>query len=114
MGGWQSFTESAPDICRGGIDGGFHGFVYYSETMPFAKKNMDAIRELATFQAESLGVGVVEMIKGFRCLQGVTESEVLDGLAGIARPAGINVLNGLAWYAAEEVARAYCDTFDPQ
>lgn len=27
MGGWESFKESAPDICRGGIDGGFHGFI---------------------------------------------------------------------------------------
>jgi len=111
MGGWQSFKESAPDICRGGIDGGFHGFIYYGDTMKFAKKNKEAIRQLAISQAEDFGLGVVEMIKGFNCFKNnsPTEAEIIDGLAGIAHPMGVNVLNALAWYAGEEVARAYCD-----
>jgi hypothetical protein len=124
MGGWESFKESAPDICRGGIDGGFHGFISYADTMKFAKANKEAIRSLAIQQAEDFGLGVVEMIKGFGCFKhsefkgfgcfkhsDVTEAEIIDGLAGIAHPMGTNVLNALAWYAGEEVARAYCDTF---
>lgn len=113
MGSWKSFEESAPDICRGGIDGGFHGFIYYGDTMKFAKANKEAIRSLAIQQAEDFGLGVVEMIKGFNCFKnsGVTEAEIIDGLAGIAHPMGANVLNALAWYAGEEVARAYCDAF---
>jgi hypothetical protein len=111
MGGWESFTRWSPDICRGGIDGGFNGFIYYADTMKFAKKNKEAIRSLAIQQAEEFGLGVVEMIKGFGCFKngGVTEAEIIDGLAGIAHPMGTNVLNALAWYAGEEVARAYCD-----
>ena len=116
MRGWESFKESAPDICRGGIDGGFHGFISYADTMKFAKANKEAIRSLAIEQAGEFGIGVVEMIKGFGCFKHseVTEAEIIDGLAGIAHPMGTNVLNALAWYAGEEVARAYCDAFDPQ
>ena len=116
MGGWQSFKESAPDICRGGIDGGFHGFISYADTMKFAKKNKEAIRQLAIDQAQEFGLGVVEMIKGFGCFRHSkpSEAEIIDGLAGIAHPMGVNVPNALAWYAGEEVARAYCDAFDPQ
>jgi len=112
MGGWESFKESAPDITRHGIDGGFHGFLYYSETIPFAKRNRKAILEMATQQADDFGAGLVEMIKGFNCLKGATETEIVEGLAGATDET--LVPNGLAWYAGEEVARAYCDAFDPQ
>jgi hypothetical protein len=107
MGGWESFKESAPDITRHGIDGGFHGFLYYSETVPFAKRNRKAILEMATQQADDLGMGLVEMVKGFNCLKGATETEIVEGLAGATDET--QVPNGLAWYAGEEVARAYCD-----
>lgn len=107
MGGWESFKESALDITRHGIDGGFHGFLYYSETIPFAKRNRKAILQMATEQADDLGMGLVEMIKGFNCLKGATETEIVEGLAGVTDET--QVPNGLAWYAGEEVARAYCD-----
>jgi len=112
MGGWESFKQSAPDITRHGISGGFHGFIYYSDTIAFAKRNRKAILEMANWQAEQFGQGLVEMIKGFRCMNGATETEIVEGLAG--RGTDTQVPNGLAWYAGEEVARAYCDAFDPQ
>jgi len=112
MGGWESFKQSAPDITRHGISGGFHGFIYYSDTIAFAKQNRKAILEMATWHAEQFGEGLVEMIKGFRCLDGATETEIVEGLAGNTDQT--QVPNGLAWYAGEEVARAYCDAFDPQ
>jgi hypothetical protein len=112
MGGWKSFKESAPDITRHGISGGFHGFIYYSDTIAFAKRNRKEILEMASAQAKEFGQGLVEMIKGFRCLDGATEAEIVEGLAGNTDQT--QVPNGLAWYAGEEVARAYCDAFDPQ
>ena len=112
MGGWESFKESAPDITRHGIDGGYHGFIYYSETIPFAKRNRKAILQMATEQADDLGMGLVEMVKGFNCLKGATETEIVEGLAGATDET--QVPNALAWYAGEEVSRAYCDAFDPQ
>ena len=107
MGGWESFKQSAPDITRHGISGGYHGFIYYSDTIPFTKRNRKAILEMATEQARQFGEGLVEMIKGFRCLDGATETEIVEGLAGNTDQT--QVPNALAWYAGEVVARAYCD-----
>ena len=113
MGGWESFTEAAPDICRGGIDGGFHGFIYNADTEPFAKRNREAIAQMVSQQADDLGVGVIEMIRGFGCFRNgtpPTDEEIGSALyAGKDAPNGLPVLNALAWYAGEEVARAYCD-----
>ena len=114
MGGWESFKEKAPDITRHGIGGGYHGFIYYSETTPFAKRNRKAILEMASEQAKQFGSGLVEMIMGFGCFKHSkpTESEIVEALAG--RGTDTQVPNALAWYAGEEVSRAYCDAFDPQ
>lgn len=113
IGGWQSFTESAPDICNGGIDGGFHGFIYYSDTEHFARRNREAIAEMASHQADDLGVGVIEMIRGFGCFRNgtkTTDEELGSALyAGKDVKGGMPVLNALAWYAGEEVCRAYVD-----
>ena len=110
LGGWQSFKESAPDICRGGIDGGFHGFIYYTDTVPFAKRNLREIQSYAEQQARDSGSGVIELIQGFGCFRHdkPSEAEVGSALYG-GRNGYQNVLNALAWYAGEEVARAYCD-----
>lgn len=118
MGGWESFQESAPDICRGGIDGGFHGFIYNRDTEAFAKRNRADIAEMAEAQARDFGTSVTEMIQGFGCFRNgsrPTDSEIgLALYAGKDKEDGPNMLNALAWYAGEEVARAYCDAFDPQ
>jgi hypothetical protein len=118
MGGWESFTESAPDITHHGIDGGYHGFIYYSDTEPFAKRNRAEILRMASDQAESIGMGLVEMIKGFNCFRNSppTEAEIVEALAGrhTKTEDGLSsqVPNALAWYAGEEVARAYCDALE--
>lgn len=118
MGGWESFAESAPDITRHGIDGGFNGFIYNSETEPFASRNREAIASMAEGQAEDFGTPVIEMIQNFGCFRNgtkPTDSEIgLALYAGKDKENGLPVLNALAWYAGEEVSRAYCDAFDPQ
>lgn len=118
MGGWESFTEAAPDICRGGIDGGFNGFIYNRDTEPFAKRNREAIAQMASEQASDFGTGVIEMIRGFGCFRHgtkPTDEEIGSALyAGKDAKDGMPILNALAWYAGEEVSRAYCDAFDPQ
>ena len=107
MGGWESFKQSAPDITRHGISGGFHGFIYHTETLRFAHAHRKVILEMASQQSKELGLGLVEMIKCFRCMDSATEAEIVEGLAG--KTDQTQVPNGLAWYAGEEVARAYCD-----
>lgn len=113
MGGWQSFTESAPDITAHGIDGGFHGFIYNRDTEAFARQNREDIAKLAASQAEEFGTSVTEMIQNFGCFKrsapNPTDREIgLALYAGKDDPDGCNVLNGLAWYAGEEVSREYC------
>ena len=116
MGGWQSFKDCAPDISNHGIDGGFNGFIYNAETEPFARKFRKEIATLAKSQADDFGVGIIEMIKGFGCLKDSkpTEEEIAKCLwAGV--PTGdddAGIYNALAWYAGEEVARAYVQSLE--
>ncbi len=116
IGGWESFTESAHDIANHGIDGGFSGFVYYSDTEPFARRNRALIAEMAADQARDFGMGTLEMIRGFGCFRNgtkPTDEEIGSALyAGKDAKDGLPVLNALAWYAGEEVARAYNDLIE--
>lgn len=110
-GGWESFKESAPDIANHGIDGGFHGFIYTKETNAFAKRNRAAIQAMAAHQADDFGTSITEMIQGFGCYRhGTKPTDAEIGVALYAgKDDGAGVLNALAWYAAEEVARAFQD-----
>jgi len=115
LGGWESFTESAEDIANHGIDGGFHGFIYNRDTEAFAKRNRKDIAAMARNQADEFGSGVIEMIRGFGCFRHCkpTDEEIGSALyAGRNVENGANVLNALAWYAGEEVARAYADMIE--
>lgn len=114
LGGWESFTQTAPDIASHGIDGGFHGFIYNADTEKFAKRNREAIAKMASNQADDFGTSVTEMIQGFGCFRNnkekPTDQEIgLALYAGKNMDDGENILNALAWYAGEEVARAYVD-----
>lgn len=116
MGGWETFTNYAQDITNHGINGGFSGFIYYSDTEPFAKANKDAISELASNQAQEIGFdSTFAMIRGFNCFKGdkLTDGDLMRALCKGKNPEdGPNILNALAWYAGEEVARAYCDLLE--
>jgi hypothetical protein len=116
LGGWESFTEKAADITNHGINGGFSGFIYHTDTEKFAKANKDAILELASSQAQEVGFdSTFAMIRGFGCFKGdtLTDCEIMKALCKGTNPKdGPNILNGLAWYAGEEVARAYCDMME--
>lgn len=112
MGGWETFTGYAPDITRHGIDGGFNGFIYYADTEPFAARNKDAILELASGQAQEMGYdSAFALVRSFGCLKGeqFSDADLMRAMCKGRDPEnGPNLLNSLAWYAAEEVARAYC------
>ncbi len=116
IGGWDSFTEKAADITNHGINGGFSGFTYYTETEKFAKANKDAILELASSQAQEVGYdSTFAMIRGFGCFKDdkLSDCEIMNALCKGRNPNdGPNILNGLAWLAGEEVARAYCDLLE--
>lgn len=110
IGGWESFTEKAQYVYRHGADGGFSGFSYYCDTVPFAKKNRKEIVELAKNIADDFGEGVFKMIAGFRCLSGdYSEGEIAEAIYNSKSENDTQVLNALAWFALEEVCRSYVD-----
>jgi hypothetical protein len=110
FGGFDNFKESAPDVTNHGIDGGFRSFIYYADTCAFYARNQKLIAELAESMAEMFGQSATGMIEGFNCLNGdYSEGEVGRTLYGPKRQHDTQIANALAWFAAEEVARAYCD-----
>ena len=108
-GGWDRFTDRAPDVTNHGADGGFSGFIYYKETLAFTRRNRAAIVKLCEDMAKEIGEsGPVALVKGFRCLSGSSESEVAASLYGRG-DGDTQVSNALAWFALEEVSRAFVD-----
>lgn len=105
------------NIMNHGIDGGFHGFIYTRNTVTFFKDNRREIIELAMSQADDFGTDVVNMIASFNCLGRQDKKAQREYLPSVQRcVAGFmndddddDVMNALAWFAAEEVARAFCD-----
>jgi len=107
-GGFESFKEMAEDVSDHGASGGFHGFIYYTDTVKFTKNNKAAILEYAKEQASDFGQSMIGMIAGFGCLK-MSEEETAEALYNSRSAERTNVYNALAWYALEEVARVYCD-----
>jgi hypothetical protein len=119
MNGWDSFKESAQDVVDHGAACGFGNFIYYTDTVVFTAKNRKAIAELAAQQAADFGdSSEIEMILGFNCLQhdDLTSSDIARALYGRLADTDTETIiyNALAWYALEEVARAYCDLLDQE
>jgi hypothetical protein len=119
FGGWEDFTQSAPDVCRGGIDGGFNGFIYTKDCEDLARSNRKEIAKLASEQAADFGCALFEMIKEFGCFrhnaEKPTDEEIGQALySGNQVDDGYGVLNALAWYAGEEVCREYCRLTDQE
>jgi hypothetical protein len=110
--------DSVEDVINHGIDGGFHGFVYHTETIAFYKKHKKIINKMALEMASELGENILEMIGGFNCLKYYdhktgkwTESEGQDaiGKTFYGNDLDTQVANALAWFAAEEVCRMFED-----
>ena len=116
IGGWESFATYAPDVANHGIDGGFSGFIFYAETEAFARRNGELISELLSEQAQEIGYdSTFDMIRAFGCFKGDTlsDGDLMRALCRGKNPeSGVNILNGLAWYAGEEVCRAYNDMIE--
>jgi hypothetical protein len=130
------------DIYLHGVDGGYPGFTYYTDTVAFYKRHKAAINALLFEQADELGEDPVQMVLRWRCIAGeapkapkAPKDETKEALAkyhdqldyfrtalhdratdqrlvgqmiygGPIREEHTQVCNGLAWFAAEEVARA--------
>lgn len=103
--------DSVMDVVNYGIDGGFSGFIYYSETHKFALKHRNSIIKLLEETASQLGEDVVSMVSNF----GVFRNSPMDRddkkdlyrYLGGGKPAQGAITNVMAWFAAEEVCRMF-------
>lgn len=122
--------DTLEDIRNHGIDGGFHGFIYHVDTVKFFERNRAEIVALVERMAEDLGENPAEMVAGFGCMAGHAKpgnhdyhgqmtpqrrkalQEYLPSVSrclygGALTEDDTQAANALAWFAAEEVARAF-------
>ena len=125
LGGFEEFQQAAQDITNHGISGGFGGFIYYTDTVAFSKKHKADIMTLAEDQARDYygkDADAFQMIAGFNCLKGqeLSPGQIAKLIHGREPKTGdaaddyTQLFNALAWYAGEEVARAWCDFVEYQ
>lgn len=112
MGGFETFATDAPSIAAHGAMGGWSGFTYYSDTVPFTVRHLRTLREYGREMADSIGAdGFYSLVAGFNCLD-LTTDEVADALHDADHDSHTGVMNALAWFALEEAARMYDDRQD--
>lgn len=100
--------DSVRDINNHGIGGGFGGFVYYTDTIAFWKKYRKYILKLAEDMAGSLGEDMFAMIRGFNCLgKDYSIDEIAKAIYTGKGEMADQILNAMAWFAAEEVCRMF-------
>lgn len=95
------------DIVNHGVDGGFHGFTYYSDTIKFFDDNRSLILSELADLAGDIGVTSIDVVRGFRCLQLGGDNwnhEIDQVLMGIDCDDDTQIKNALSWFAAEQVA----------
>lgn len=114
FGGWEAFTDSAPDVAANGIAGGFHGWIYIGDTTAFTQKNLKNIRALVVDRAKEYGLSPLDFVASFGCYDGYETGpdpdEVGEALyLGHDKEDGYSVLNALAWFTAEVVCYSYMD-----
>lgn len=94
-----------------GAAAGFGGFIYYSETVSFWRKNKAKILRFAEDQAFELGQNIIDMVAGFKGIKDdFTAGEIAAALYGRYSDDYTQIYNIMAWYCLEEVA-FYFDTF---
>lgn len=98
------------DMARWGIDGGFSGFIYYSDTCKFFDDNRALILAQLEEDAFSFGEDMLTMISHFNCLTDnqrkpmYSPTEIMNAIYNQDDENETDIKNALAWYAGETVA----------
>jgi hypothetical protein len=104
--------ETLENIANYGIAGGFNGFIYYTDTTAFFKRNKTAILQLAYEMVADCGyTGIGQFLGSFGCLKGYSVSECEKALMFETDDTQA-IQNALAWFAAEEFARFIIEHFE--
>lgn len=111
--GWDDFQDYLKNVSNSpcGAAGGFSGFIYYSETSGFWRRNRKIITKQLSELAFSLGENVLQMVMSFGGIKDgdFSEDEVGRALYGNYNPDLCQIYNVFAWFALEEVASWYSD-----
>jgi len=129
--GGSNLVEILDDIYQHGIDGGFSGFIYYSETKEFYLKNRKEINEFLIHESLDFGydddedlrlkleddsiyihkdeIGAISLVLSLRCADQSTTEEIYRTLYGDKSDCNTMVANCLAWYVVESLASEYHD-----
>lgn len=106
LGGLENLCTDYRDILRSGATAGYCGFIYYTDTEAFTRKNRARILESVQNLAHELGENMLQFIASFNCLN-LSETEIFEALSNHKSEHRTELYNALAWYALEEVARAF-------
>jgi hypothetical protein len=101
--------DSINDVINHGIDGGFNGFIYYSDTHKFAIKNKKLINEYLEEYSDQLGMEPFQLISEFRVLKDNLSKQDLKDIHGYLSGFDCNIEQGaitntLAWFCVEQLA----------
>lgn len=102
---------SVEDVNKYGVNVGFSGFIYYSDTHAFAMRHRKQILAMANEMVFSCGYkNIHEMVMSFQCVNDDEENYAdLCKYVGGSRMEQCEITNAMAWFAAEEVCRMFED-----
>ena len=106
----QEAAQTLKDVLQYGIDGGFTGFIYYSETCAFFDDNKNLILSELEEETNMLGEDMLTMISNFNCLTDnnrkpqYTATEIMNAIYNADDENETTIKNALSWAAAEMVA----------
>lgn len=97
-------------VAEHGADGGYVGFTYYFDTVHFAERHIDLVREALLEDCEEYGYKTMSrFVITFACLKGDYQEEEINRCLYLAdgtknKEYYTPIMNALAWYALEKVA----------
>ena len=109
---FKNLSSEFENCAEHGANIGFHGFIYYSDTIAFFKANRKDIVNHMENSSVELGTDIISMVQGFgifRHSEKPSSSEIGKALWGSVyhRYDLTTLYNVFAWYALEEVSRTW-------
>ena len=103
-GDFESIAEYPSDYQD--ASAGISGFIYHHDTIKFSEDNLTLILEKLRDDAQEFGLdGAYSMIASFNCINDMTTDDVVDAIRDKDHDDYPQVMNALAWYCIEELAR---------
>ena len=95
--------ETLQEVREHGADCGFHGFIYYHETIEFFDDNRESILALLAETASEGGQTASDCLASFGCLNGNHTTEECEQFLIIGGDE-TSLKNALAWFTLEQAA----------